>query len=246
MPSNWLRDRCWLEDPQPPRPKEPRPQRTRGQASKSKGGGRRKKQRKQPHRISASPPPKVAKFRTEIGAAIHSSFGSVSLLTKPTPAGFIEFYAPGESRVRTAPRSSFKDIRWLGEDSGPHVAPSVPQRPEKLASAARVAEAPLTVVLNKTLPASPVVGAAATNSVSTHAMTPAPSALKSLEKPAGESPVAQAPVILPLPKIEPVSPAGRPTPDNEDSVHSVAPMPPLTPKNIKDNETYLYALGLLD
>jgi hypothetical protein len=27
MPANWLKEECWLEDPQPPRPREPKPYR---------------------------------------------------------------------------------------------------------------------------------------------------------------------------------------------------------------------------
>jgi hypothetical protein len=45
MPSNWLRDQCWLEDPQPPKPKKPRVAvpKPRGGSKAAKPAGRKTK-----------------------------------------------------------------------------------------------------------------------------------------------------------------------------------------------------------
>jgi hypothetical protein len=63
MPANWLKDECWLEDPQPPRPREPKPPRaakpkphtSKGKMQEATRAAERVMNKQQPVAKSANP-----------------------------------------------------------------------------------------------------------------------------------------------------------------------------------------------
>jgi hypothetical protein len=104
MPASWLRERCWLEDPRPPR------RVSRMLPEEAKRGSRGKTRRRQE-------PKEKEILRTAIGSATHPQFGGIELVSEPTTSGFVEFYRPFSNKVETVRRSSLKNITWFGRSA---------------------------------------------------------------------------------------------------------------------------------
>jgi hypothetical protein len=108
-PANWLINKCWLEDPQPPKPKTITPGR---KPEVTKGDGRRKKGRKLTR--GRPVPPSGTFLPVEYGRATHGRYGEVRI-GKKTADGKIPFQHG--NKVREDYLFRFDSICWHADDA---------------------------------------------------------------------------------------------------------------------------------
>jgi Helix-turn-helix domain len=131
-PDNWLRDQCWLEDPQPPRPK---PATTHAHNTARRNGGRsggKNSQRSRPASRRQSParakpahkaPPRgtsnsAPKPREPIGRAILPGTGSVDIMARQYHRNRVTIRTPRYGAETKIDLKKLENVEWLGRATG--------------------------------------------------------------------------------------------------------------------------------